>query len=147
MSFLPENLDEIQEATAAPAGSYELQITACEETQTGENSKHPGAPMFKVNLGFVGEPNYNNIVHYISLPFEGDENANFKLLMLKRFLSLFHVAYSNNTEQLAMDMPGQTAQCEVTMSEPDDNGNVYNRLKIPRLRDEPKGEYRKPPRR
>lgn len=137
MSFLPENLDDVQEPKAAPAGNYLLQVTACEPRKSGENSKHPGAPMFMVTLGFVEEPNVPTIRHFISLPYEDDENAAFKLLMLKRFLTLFNVPYTSDEEQLRFSILGAQANVAVGLSEPNENGDVYNNIQIPKMRNEP----------
>jgi hypothetical protein len=61
------------------------------------------------------------------------------MLLLKRFLALFNIGYDSagiDTEKLCMEMVGATANAAVSLSEPDDNGNVYNRLIVPRMRDE-----------
>lgn len=141
MTFIPVNLDEAQEAKPAPEGRYELQITACKEAKTGPNSKRPGSPQFLVSLGFVDQPNTPNITHFVSLPNEDDEPSamNFKMLLLRRFLTLFNVPYDTagiDTEKMAMDMVGATAQVDVTLSEPNDNGDVFNGIKVPKLREE-----------
>lgn len=141
MTFIPVNFDEAVEPKPAPAGRYNLQITGCDVAQTGPNSKRPGSPQFKVSIAFQDEPNTPNITHYISLPHEEDEasSANFKALLLKRFLVLFNVPFDPtgiDTEKMAMDMVGATANAEVGLSEPDDNGNVYNRLQVPRVKEE-----------
>lgn len=140
MTFIPVNLDETVEQKPAPKGNYELMITGATLTETGENSKHPGAPMFKVTLGFVDqEINAPVITHFITLPYEGDENANFKLLMLKRFLLAFKIPYSTegiDPEQLVVEMNGHTATLDVGLSEPNENGDIFNRIQIPRIRDE-----------
>lgn len=150
MAFLAINLDETVEQKAAPKGSYELQITSAQNTETGENSKHPGAPMIKVTLGFTDlEVNAPVVTHYITLPYEGDENGSFKLLMLKRFMAVFAIPYNQegiDTESLAFDMIGRTATLEVDLTEPNENGDVFNRIRVPRLRDEVVGGRGKPPR-
>lgn len=140
MPFINANMDEVQEQKAAPNGNYELQITGAQNTVTGEKSKNPGAPMIKVTLGFTDpEVNAPVITHYITLPFEGDDNAAFKLLLLKRFMSAFGLAWSSegiDTEALAFDMVGRTAILEVGQTEPNDSGDIFNNIKVPRLRDE-----------
>jgi hypothetical protein len=140
MPFINANLEDVQEQKAAPNGSYELQITGAVQAETGEKSKHPGAPMIKVSLGFTDpEVNAPVITHYITLPYEGDDNAAFKLLMLKRFMSAFGLSWSADgidTEALAFDMIGRTAVLEVGQTEPNENGDIFNNVKIPRLRDE-----------
>jgi hypothetical protein len=140
MPFIPVNLDETVEQKPVAKGNYELMITGSKLTETGENSKHPGAPMFKVTLGFTDpEISAPVISHYVTLPYEGDENANFKLLMLKRFLVAFKIPYSSegiDPEALATEMIGCTATLPVGLSEPNDNGDIYNNIQIPRIRDE-----------
>lgn len=140
MPFIPVNLDDAVEQKPAPKGKYELQVTGAAVTETGENSKHPGAPMFKVTLGFTDQAiNAPVITHFITLPFEGDENTNFKLLMLKRFLVAFQIPYSNegfDLDELAREMIGTTASLDVGLSEPNENGDIFNRIQIPRIRDE-----------
>ncbi len=141
MTFIPANFDDAVEPKPAPSGRYNLQITACEVAKTGPNSKVPGSPQFKASIAFVDEPNTPNITQFISLPNEQDrpESANFKVLLLKRFLTLFKVPYDTNgidTEKMSMDMVGATANAEVKLDEPDENGNVYNRLVVPRIKEE-----------
>lgn len=140
MTFIPVNLDETVEQKPVVKGKYELMITGSKLTETGENSKHPGAPMFKVTLGFTDPDIQAPVInHFITLPYEGDDNANFKLLMLKRFLVAFNIPYSNegiDPEALAVEMVGHTATLDVGQSEPNENGDIYNNIQIPRIRDE-----------
>lgn len=140
MSYISVNLDDVQEAKPAAAGIYPLRIVKCDVTQASERAKIPGADQFKVSIGFIDEPDTPNITHYISLPHEQDEDGGkFKALLLKRFLHAFNVPYNADgidTEEMAMQMVGAEGNCEVTLSDPDDNGNVYNRLRVPRLPNE-----------
>lgn len=150
MTFIAVNLDETVEQKAAPKGSYELTITGAIETASGENSKHPGAPMIKATLGFTDpEVNSPTITHFITLPYEGDDKASFKLLMLKRFLGAFDIPYDKggiDVEAICFEMIGKTATLEVDLTEPNENGDMFNRIKVPRLRDEPiTGGKGKPP--
>lgn len=150
MPFINVNLDEAEESQPAAAGMYNLQITECKLQETGANSKVPGSPMFRVTIGFPDEPNVPNLSQFIMLPTENDEpkQLQMKMLNLRRFLTLFNIPYDSNgidTDQLAMEMPGHTANAEVTLTEPDDNGNVYNRLKVPRIKGEAAAGNRKPP--
>lgn len=152
MSYINLDLANTQEAQPVPNGAYELQITGAEATQTGENSKHPGAPMIKVSLGFTDlELNAPNIVHFIVFPYgPDDENAGFKTLNLKRFLVAFSVPFGDDgvdVDDLAFSMIGQSATVEVTQTEPDDEGNIYNRIRLPRLSNNAKGGSTKPPKR
>lgn len=154
MSYIAANFDEVQEQSPVEIGQYELQITRAELTESGEDSKHPGSPLFKISLGFVDtDLNAPNITHYISLPFDGDGNAAFKLLMLKRFLVHFNVpeaSYSGgfDPEQLALEMTGQTAMTEVGLAQSKKNPDVtYNDIRLPRLATESRAGGGKPPRR
>lgn len=138
--YIAMNIDDAQEQKAAPKGSYELQITGAQVTETGPNSKHPGAPMIKVTLGFTDlEVNAPAITHFLTLPYEGDENGAFKLLMLKRFLVAFGIPYGSegiDVEAIAFEAVGKTATIEVTLTGPNENGDVFNRITVPRLSDE-----------
>jgi hypothetical protein len=141
MTFIPVNFDDAIEPQAAPGGRYQLQITECKVVQTGPNSKRPGSPQFRVSIGFPENHEYQNFSQFISLPHEDDtrDSANFKVLLLKRFCALFNVPLNGqgiDTEQLAMEMVGATANAEVGMGEPNDNGDVFNNLKVPKLRNE-----------
>ena len=140
MTYIPANFDAAIESQPAPTGRYDLQITECKETKSGPNSKVPGSPQFQVSIGFTGRENTPNITQFISLP-NGQETDGgvFKVLLLKRFLELFNVTYDKagiDTEKLGMEMVGASVNAEVKQEEPDDNGNIYNRLVVPRLRGE-----------
>lgn len=141
MTFVPVNFDDAQEAKPAPAGVYELQITAAEEAKTGPNSKYPGSPQLKITLGFADVPNTPNVLQYMSLPNEHDDanSANYKALLIKRFLTHFRIPFDPtglDLDKICMEMVGASARTEVTLTEPNDSGDVYNRLKIPKLRNE-----------
>lgn len=131
------DFDKAIEPQPMPAGRYPLQVTAAKVAES-----KAGKPQIVASLGFVGgseeEQNAPNITHYISLPSDEDEpkSANFKVLLLKRFLVLFNVPFDSgriDVEGLAYNMLGANANAEVELTEPDDKGNVYNRLKLPRI--------------
>lgn len=145
MTFIPVAFDEAREPQPVSAGRYDLQIASCEVKESGPNSKRPGSPQFMVSIGIIGEDNAPNITQFISLPHEDDEpkSANFKALLLKRFLTLFKIPFATDgidTEKMAMDMVGGSANAEVQLSEPDDSGNIYNRVIVPRIREEDAGK-------
>lgn len=147
--YIAMNIDDAKEQKPAPKGAYELQVTGAQVMETGPGSKHPGAPMIKVTLGFTDlEVNAPVITHFITLPYEGDENAAFKVLMLRRFLVAFGVPYSSegiDVDDISYNVIGKTAKLEVTLTEPNDNGDVFNRVIIPRIRDEVAGGKGRPP--
>lgn len=136
MSLLNINLNEVEEPKPAPAGKYELQITGCQVGETSEKSKHPGTPMYKVSLQFTDlELNAPGFTHYVVLPTEDDEGG-FAALNLRRFLEAFHIPFGGegiDVEQLAMEMSGHTAHIEVQLTEPNENGDVYNKIRLPKL--------------
>lgn len=153
MSYISLNLNDVKEAVAAPKAEYELQITAAQATQTGQNSKHPGTPMIKFTLGFtdpeLDSPSFN---HYMVFPYEGQtEYLNLTLLGIKRFLVHFQIPYSDDgldTETIAFEAIGKTAICAVEQQEPNDNGEIYNKLGyLPKLREEMAGGKGKAPKR
>jgi len=140
MPFIPVNLDETVEQKPVPKGKYSLMITGAKVTETGEKSKHPGAPMIRVTLGFTDqEINAPVITHFITFEYEGDDNANFKRLLLKRFLKAFNIPYSSegiDIEALAVEMIGHTAELDVGLAEPNEEGDIFNNIQVPRIREE-----------
>ena len=141
MTFIPVNVDDVVEPQAAPAGQYALQITEAKLAKTGAQSKVPGSPQFRISLGFTEYDDYQNITHFLPLPNEEDDaNATrFKVLLLKRFCAHFGIPLSGSgidTEQLALEMIGAEAMTEVLMDEPNDNGDVFNSIRVPKLRGE-----------
>jgi hypothetical protein len=147
MTTLNVNFDDAIEPQPLPKGKYPVQITAAEEKASGQNSKNPGSPMIVVTAGFTGpspeEQNAPTVRHFISLPHDNDEakSANFKVLLLKRFMHAFGLQASGNAdidvEQLCFDLVGREATLEVSLSEPNETGDVYNGLVIPRIPNEP----------
>lgn len=126
---IPLNLSDIQESKPVSNGRYDLIIASAEETK----SKN-GADQLKVSIGIQGEDKAPNLTHFISLPGGSDDaqKANFKMLLLKRFLHTFKIPYDSDGFNVE-DFVGSTAVCDLTLSEPDDSGNIYNRLQLPRL--------------
>lgn len=142
MTFIPVNFDDAVEPQAAPGGRYNLQITECKVVKTGPNSKHPDQPQLRVSIGFPDHTEYQNFSQFISLPNEFDEpnSANFKALLIKRFCALFNIPLQHDgidLERLPMEMVGATAFAEVKQGEPNDSGDVFNNLVVPKLRNEP----------
>jgi hypothetical protein len=138
--FLEFDLDDVKEAGPAPTGKYELQITGAVLGET-----KAGAPMIIATLGFTDTSlNYNTFKHYITIPVQGDEKAEFKKLMLKRFLAAFDVPFRAGMDSLdlTMGMIAQTAFVEVKLNEPNPNGYVSNSINLPRLPDEGQGRRR-----
>src|SRR5258708_26787983 len=92
---IPINLAAIEESKPVANAKYNLTITDVEEGKSGEKSKKPGTPQLIVSIGIDGHENSPNVRHYISLINEDDEAraANYKALLLKRFLVLFRIPF------------------------------------------------------
>lgn len=140
MPFIPLDMDSVQEAKPVDPGVHTMQITGCEVTETGKDSKKPGTPMFKVSIGFPEEPDTMNLTQYITLPNEDDDAATIKNKArgLKRFLKMFNVPFDSkgiDPEKIAFDMLGCQAQGETELSEPNAEGKIYSRLKVPYMKD------------
>lgn len=134
MPHIPVNLNDAVESKPVKPARYNLTITQVDETVT----KEKGTPQLLVNIAVDGHDDAPTIRHYMSLPTNGDEpkSASFKILLIRRFCSLFSLPYDDSGFDTDA-WPGATANmAEVTLSEPDANGNIYNRLNVPRLREE-----------
>lgn len=142
--LIPIDVGAATESKPVPHGTYNLQVTDAKEAKSQK-----GAPQFVVSIAIEGHDDAPNVTHYISLPAEGEEagKTKFKVLLLKRFLSLFSLPIPNaiDTEKMSMGMVGAKAKAELTLSEPNENGNVYNRLMVPYLRDEGSSKAAVPP--
>lgn len=133
MPFIPVNLNDAVESKPVKNGRYPLQIVSCEDVLT----KSSGKPQLAIGIAIEDNPDAPNVRHYMSLPAPGDEpdKAKFKLLLVKRFCNLFKIPYSDqgfDTDTFV----GARAEAELTLSEPDESGNIYNRLNVPRLKEE-----------
>ena len=138
---IPLNLNEIQESRPVPNGKYDLIIVTADTMKSQK-----GADMIKCSLAIEGHDDAPNVSHFISLPDGSDlDKDKFKGLMLKRFLTTFDIPFDENGFDIDA-FAGQKAEAELTLSEPDDSGNIYNRLQLPRLPSEGgiSGTLRKP---
>ena len=142
--LIPIDVGAAVESKPVPVGTYGLQITDAQEVKSQK-----GKPQFKVSLAIEGHDDAPNVTHFISLPDTADEagTQKFKVLLLKRFLVMFGLPVPNaiDTEKMAMGMVGAKAKGELGLSEPTDNGTVYNRLQVPYLKDEQGGKQGVPP--
>lgn len=126
---IPVSLADVKEPRPVPAGKYDLTIASCEDAKS-----KAGKPQLIVSIGIDGHDDAPNVTHYVSLPSSGDEKNEAKALFLTRFLEAFNISHED-MEFDTDDFAGATARLELTLGEPDDNGNVYNRLNLPKLKD------------
>jgi hypothetical protein len=143
MGFIPINVNDAKEPKPVPVSKYDLTILNCEPALS-RNKK----PQLIATIGIDGYDEAPPVMHYISLPAEGDEpdKMKYKVLMLKRFITLFGVSVANDgfdPEKLGMELAGKRARAELTLeTEKDGDGNekadarTFNRLQVPRLKDE-----------
>ena len=128
---LATNLKDVQESQPVPNGKYDLVIGSVEEG----NARTSGRPQLVCRINIEGHDNAPLVTHYVSLPSAGDEKAQIKALFLARFLEAFGIAYDEGGFD-SDDLIGARASLELTLSEPDESGNVYNRLVLPKLKTE-----------
>lgn len=131
--FINMKLGDVTEPKAVPAGRYGLTVTTAEKRNAKEAGKGDN---IEVNIGIDGHLDAPNVRHFISLPHPNDDpkKANFKMLMLKRFLVQFGIPH-NDDGFAVEDFAGATAQGELGLSDPEESksGDIYNRLKLDRL--------------
>lgn len=142
MPLIPVDTTTAQESKPVANGRYDLTIA---DVDPNARTK-AGKPQIRVSIGIDGHDKAPNVTHFLSLPNSDDDagKAEFKKLMIERFLVAFKIPHSKggfNTD----DFVGARANCELTLSEPDDGGNVYNRLQLPRLKGDTPSAAPKPP--
>lgn len=133
MPRLELNLKDVQEAKPVSGGKrYSLTISEAEFREEKND--------IRISIGIDDHLDAPNVSHFCSLPKSDDDDrkAQFKALMMKRFLVAFNIPHDDDGFDVE-DFPGATAELELRLSDPDDNGNVYNRLVLPRLKDEGDG--------
>jgi hypothetical protein len=138
MPRLEVNLKDVQESKPVPGGKrYDLTIA---EAEFNEEKNY-----IRVSVGIDDHLDSPNIAHFCSLPKADDDErkAGFKALMLKRFLVAFNIPHDEDGFEVE-DFAGAQAELEVRLSDPDDNGNVYNRIVLPKVQDE-EAEQEAPP--
>lgn len=134
---LGESFRDAKETPLAPEGQlYDL---ICGDPDVGDTS-------IIVPISFEsGE--YRPMRHYLNLPqprdLERDKERNQpagttsrnKMLFLKRFCYLFNIKYTENGFD-TNDIAGARARANVSITEPNDKGDTYNQIVLPRLPDE-----------
>lgn len=132
------NINNAQESRPVPNGPYDLVIASAEEAKS-----KGGDPQLVVSIGIEGHINAPNVRHYISFPKAGEEQSksDFKGLMLRRFLTAFGIPYTSEGNETVFDtddFPGAKARMELTLTSPEESesGDQYNRLRLPKIKDE-----------
>lgn len=134
MPRIEVNLKDVQEPKPVPGGKrYALTIS---EAVFREEKND-----VRISIGIDDHLDSPNVSHFCSLPKADDDEgkAKFKARMMKRFLVAFNIPHDEDGFEVE-DFPGAVAELELRLSDPDENGNVYNRLVLPRLPDEEAAE-------
>lgn len=127
MSFIElTGLDDATEKKVAAEGEYELCIINAKMTE--KDGKHS----IMVVLEVEGEPDIANVFNYIGLPGEDDDQAEFKLLLAKRFFSQFSIDMNNGVD--LEQFVGSRSLGKLTQEEyPEGSGQLKNTLQVNRL--------------
>jgi hypothetical protein len=132
MAFIKAELKDVKEAEAVAEGEYDLRIMKVDE---GESKK--GNPMLTLSIKIENAPIKNPAMvrHWIVLPDTDtpEDQVQMRMLELKRLLAAFGVRYDGegfDTE----DLVGATGKAFLTQEE-GDQGGVFNRLRLPRIKD------------
>lgn len=131
--FVNLNLGDVKENKAVPAGRYRLIIASYE---LGE-SREKKTPQYKWTLNIEGHDEAMPVNHFTGLPSGKDEpkTAQFKALLMKRFLVLFKIPHTDEGFN-PDDAIGCSADAELQLGEPNAAGDVYNQLVVPKLKTE-----------
>ena len=133
MSFIQVKLSGIKEPKSAPEGNYALSVVDLE----GYVKKENNAYVLRLSVVFVDfQKNYRRLTHYLSMPGPNDseDTIEIKQRMLKRFLVASGCPHVSDGEADGFDeedLMGLAFNCDVVQDEPNDNGDVYNSLKLP----------------
>lgn len=123
--------EDLEDKTVSKEGEYELRILKGEykATKAGDNN------MVIATLAVDG-PDGEGLApfnHYMVVP-NGGEYDRMRKRDLKRFLAVFGVDFANgwDPEEDAAHLAGQTGKCMIKLEKGDD-GNLYPRLRLPKL--------------
>ena len=134
MPFISVALQDAKEPEAVPEGEYDLRIMKHED---GE-SKKSGNPMTTIFIKIedAAHPNAALVRHWLVPPTNETpaDQRQMRLLDIKRFLTAFNIPMEGEGFN-SDDLDGATARCMLTQDEDEESGNVYNRLKLPRLKE------------
>jgi hypothetical protein len=135
MPFIKVALQDAKEPEAVPEGPYDLRIVKHED---GE-SKKSGNPMTTVFIKIedAAHPTAALVRHWLVPPTHDTpaDQRQMRLLDIRRFLTAFGVSMQGDGFD-SDDLDGATAsQIMLTQETNDETGDVYNRLKLPRLKE------------
>lgn len=132
MPLISASLNDVQEASAVPEGEYDLRIVKAED---GETKRGDYMKVVTIEVLDSGVPNASAVKHWIIPPTDpSDQYFNLRALDVKRFLACFGVPINDDGSFDTDDIEaGLEGRCYLTQEE-GDNGTVYNRLRLPKLK-------------
>jgi len=140
MGFIQlKGIDEVQELELAPEGEYSLSITDA-EYYTNDS----GRGVIRCRIEFEDHDNFSGFNHWVALPDneldnpdnddKGQEKMTRMMRGVKRFLHLWGVEPGADGFDPA-DLNGASAMANVGQTTNDETGDVFNDLRVPRIRD------------
>ena len=131
MAFIKIPLDEAKESEAVPEGEYALRIIKVED---GESKKGNAMTTVTIRIEDPKYPEATPVRHWLTYPDSTTppEQRSMQLLNTKRFLSVFKINIGNDGFD-SEDLNGAEGKCLLVQEQADD-GRVYNRLRLPRLK-------------
>lgn len=132
MSFIQLNdMNEVQELKLAPEGEYALAIT---DQEFYTNDK--GRDIVRCRIEFEDHDEFAGFTHWLALPSkkldEDEEKYTRMMRNTKRFLTLWGVSMDNGFDP--SDLQGARCIAGVGQRTNDETGDVYNELKVPRIK-------------
>jgi hypothetical protein len=137
--FIDFDPNSYQEPKPVANGRYDLTIASAD----GAQSK-AGNQMLKIRMDINGHDEAPPVFENLSLPYP--DCAQIIGLNFNRFMALFKVRIEKgqlDTDALAVDLVGRSANAELKQGEY--NGNVTNKIVLPKLSIEPNAGRGSPP--
>lgn len=130
MGFVSVDLEGVKEPEVVPDGKYKLRIVKVEDTTSKKGNE---MTVFYIRIEDDQYPEAQIIRHWMIYPNEDMEKdqRTMRLRDIKRFLKCFGVEGDKGFD--TEDLMGQEGECYVYQEEGENDGNIYNRLQLPRL--------------
>lgn len=131
MPFIQAPLAEVKEDVQVPEGEYDLRVV---DVKVRESEKDDINTVYALTIAVESDefPNAQPVRHWLTIPKPSHEYADLMWRSLKRFLHCFGIPFEANGFDDG-DLEGATGRCFVGVAEPDEQGNTYNELRLPRL--------------
>lgn len=131
MPFIDYGMPDVGEPEAVAEGEYDLTITKAEDTISKK-----GNPMTVITLRIDGEPDADIVRHWMVHPTKDtpDDQKVMRAREAERFLQCFNVPHDPGPQFDTSDLSGCSGRCFLTQEEDDEGNNVYNRLRLPRMK-------------